>query len=446
MWQTCRADEHWVWFQKSKFPSSMETGLGGHRVRHKVPQGAGAAADRWLQFLSLLCTQKVGQKTHHLLHVFCDVFWTRHALMRLPPKAKVAFVGGISNISCWDYGYFTGINLLSAKVFMKFVTWTIKITWVWDEWLWIEEQRTVVREGKQPQTPDFRNNILLMKLEWAFCALAYCIFKSVIVWISAEGGILRLVGKTQLFIQSCYYLQFSAQNKMYFLGISKPALLCLVSAVKPEASALAINHRKSHSGYHCWPSENCWWGQSGSKTFVAGWWKLYALHPSPAVFSLVLSGRGLWVLPTSLQVLGAQQHFLSCCDSSATSFPEFGCGSAWPLFSPTKFNRLYFLGTLTVQDLFLPSQMAWGQEAGKGTQSCLWGGKPAGSLALGIPCILPSFYTMHASPLLLAFPQHLPSSQAGHTQAMCWQTSQNSWHRTNNFLLQGGLHIENNTV
>lgn len=90
-----------------------------------------------------------------------------------------------------------------------------------------------------------------MKLGWDFCALAYCIFKSLIVRISAEEGILRLIGKTQLFIQSCFYLQFSAPNKMYFPDISKPGLLCLFSAVKPETAALAINHRKSHSGYHC---------------------------------------------------------------------------------------------------------------------------------------------------------------------------------------------------
>lgn len=34
---------------------------------------------------------------------------------------------------------------------------------------------------------------------------------------------------------------------MYFPDISKPSLLCLASAVKPEAPALAINHTKSHS-------------------------------------------------------------------------------------------------------------------------------------------------------------------------------------------------------
>lgn len=61
--------------------------------------GAGDTADRWLQFSSLLCTQKAGQKTHRVLHGFCGVFWTRHAVLRLQPKSKVRFVRGISNIS-----------------------------------------------------------------------------------------------------------------------------------------------------------------------------------------------------------------------------------------------------------------------------------------------------------------------------------------------------------
>lgn len=61
--------------------------------------GAEDAADRWLQFSSLWCTEKAGQKTHHLLHGFCDVFWTRHAVLRMQPKPKIRFEGGVSNIS-----------------------------------------------------------------------------------------------------------------------------------------------------------------------------------------------------------------------------------------------------------------------------------------------------------------------------------------------------------
>lgn len=75
-------------------------GLVGTKYVTKSPRvGAGNAADRWLQFLSLLCTQ-VSQKAHHFLHVFCAVFLTRYALMKLQPKSKAGFVGGISSISC----------------------------------------------------------------------------------------------------------------------------------------------------------------------------------------------------------------------------------------------------------------------------------------------------------------------------------------------------------
>lgn len=76
---------------------------------------AGDAADRWLQFSSLLCTQKAGQKTPRLLHGFCGVFWTGHAVLRPQHKSKVRFVGGISNISYSGYCYFTGMCLLKCQ-------------------------------------------------------------------------------------------------------------------------------------------------------------------------------------------------------------------------------------------------------------------------------------------------------------------------------------------
>lgn len=76
--------------------------------------GAGDAADRWLQFSSPLCTQKAGQKTHQLLHGFCDVFWTRHAVLRLQPKSKVRFVLGL------QFFYRHG-SAEVPKAFMKFI-------------------------------------------------------------------------------------------------------------------------------------------------------------------------------------------------------------------------------------------------------------------------------------------------------------------------------------
>lgn len=87
-------------FRTNFLPPRGQGSMGATYVIKFLRVGAGDAAGRWLQFLSLLCTQKVAQKTHHLLHVLCDEFWTRHALMRLQPKSKVRFIGRISNISC----------------------------------------------------------------------------------------------------------------------------------------------------------------------------------------------------------------------------------------------------------------------------------------------------------------------------------------------------------
>lgn len=70
----------------------------------------------------------------------------------------------------------------------------------------------------------------------------------------------------------------------------------------------------------------------------------------------------------------------------------------------------------------------------------LWGkGSSPNNLILGFN------YTHSSIAPWLTFPQHLPFSQAGHTRATCWQISGNNWHRTNSFLLRGGLPIENNT-
>lgn len=144
----------------------------------------------------------------------------------------------------------------------------------------------------------------------------------------------------------------------------------------------------------------------------------------------------------------SQQHCLRHCDLSITSFPEFeeASASAWPLFLATKFNAFSFLGHCQCKTFFSFQVKCLGREqAGKGMHSHAFG---RSRKRLG------SEYPLHPAPLArthfsiapwLTFPQQHPFPQVGHTQATCRQTSENNWLRTSNFLLQGGLHIENNT-
>lgn len=140
MRQTWGSSGHWVWFQKNKFPSSMGTGLGGYQVRHEVPQGG-----RWR-----CCGQ--------MAPIFVSVVHSEGQSQNSSPPACLLWcvldktstneiATQIQGCICrWDQQYFL-LRLQSfyrhqpakvPKVFMKFIAWTIKKTWVWAEWLWMK--------------------------------------------------------------------------------------------------------------------------------------------------------------------------------------------------------------------------------------------------------------------------------------------------------------------
>lgn len=128
--------------------SSMGRGLSGYQVRHEVPQGyCGQMAAIFVPVVHSEGQSENSSPPAWLLWCVLDKTCTNGTATQ--PQGWICR---------WDQQYFFLRLWLFyrhqpakvPKVFMKLVAWTIKITWIWAEWLWIEEQRTVVREGKQP--------------------------------------------------------------------------------------------------------------------------------------------------------------------------------------------------------------------------------------------------------------------------------------------------------
>lgn len=151
--QTCRAGGHWLWFQKNKFPSSVGTGLNGYHICPEVPQGGRWGCCRQMAAIFVAVVRSEGWSENSSPPA-CPLWWV---------LVKTCTNETATQIQGWIYRWDQQCFLLRLwlfhrhqpakvpKVFMKFIARTITITWIWAEGLWIEEQRTVGREGKQPK-------------------------------------------------------------------------------------------------------------------------------------------------------------------------------------------------------------------------------------------------------------------------------------------------------
>lgn len=157
VWQTCRAGGHWVWFQKNKFPSFTGTGLNGYHTSWS-PSGwvLGMLQTDGCNFF-LCCALRNSSPPA------CPLWWVLNKTCTNEIATQIQ--GWIYR---WDQQYFLlRLRLFHRhqpakvpKVFMKFMTWTITITWIWAEWLWIEEQRTVGGKERSP------NNLILETISY----------------------------------------------------------------------------------------------------------------------------------------------------------------------------------------------------------------------------------------------------------------------------------------
>lgn len=129
-------------FQKNKSPSSMGTGLGGYQVLHRDTQGVCWGCCRQMVAIFISVVHSGGWSENSLPSAW--LLW--RVLDRTCSTETATQIQG--QICRWNQQYFLLRLLLFyrhvpaevSKAFMKFIAWTIKITWIWAECLWTENR------------------------------------------------------------------------------------------------------------------------------------------------------------------------------------------------------------------------------------------------------------------------------------------------------------------